>query len=130
MRLRNIVEVLVFTPIKENVKGEYQTKWKYKGMAHLNKQQDINELDRNSAGEIDYEIIKLHTDSIENIEKGDGISFTTTDGLVVDKEKVLYHSESILLVGMSTSAPPEYLVDSCPKIGKSTVYTCKTNTEA
>lgn len=129
MRLRNLVQVLVFTPNKINVKGEYTTKWIYKGTAHLNKQQDLNELDRNSAGEVDYEIIKLHTDTAQDIAKGDGISFIAKDGVRYNGDLILYNGEPVLFRGMEFSVPPDYIVKSKPTIGKSTIYTCYINNE-
>lgn len=129
MRLKNLTQVLIYKPERENINGEYNTKWIYKGTAYLNKQQDLNELDRNSSGEIDYEIIKLHTDKIYNIKKGYGISFTTTDGIKKDNELVLYEENNIMLEDIETDDIPDYIVSSCPKIGKSMIYTCKTNNE-
>lgn len=127
MRLRNLVDVLVYTPIKENIKGEYNTKWKLKEIAHLNKQQDLNELDRNSSGEVDYEAIKLHTDRPQNIVNGDGISFETTDSLKYEDELVLHNSHNIVQIGTETEDSPKYIVKDSPTIGKSTVYTCRSN---
>lgn len=127
MRLRNLVQVLVFSPTEVNTKGEYSTKWTYKGTAHLNKQQDLNELDRNSAGEIDYEIIKLHTDTVQDIVKGDGISFIARDGIRYQGDLILYNGDPVLLRGMEFSVPPDYIVSDCPIIGKSRVYSCKKN---
>lgn len=45
------------------------------GIAFLNLQQDVNELDRKSTGEVDYSIYKGRTTIDYPIEKGDGISF-------------------------------------------------------
>lgn len=112
MRLRNLKEMYIYTPEKKRVSGEYQTTWYYKDTEMLNPQQDIDELDRNSAGEIDYEIIKLRTDRDLNISKGDGISFTK---LEVDENK------------MVKSGQPSYLVENKPSIGKTTLYTLITN---
>lgn len=112
MRLRNLKEMYIYTPHKERVNGEYQTTWIYKDSESLNPQQDIDELDRNSAGEIDYEIIKLRTDRVLNINKGDGISFTE---LEIDENNVVI------------SGKPSYLVENKPSIGKTTLYTLITN---
>lgn len=45
------------------------------GIAYLNIQQDINELDRKSTGEVDYSRYKARTTRKYLINKGDGISF-------------------------------------------------------
>lgn len=112
MRLRNLREFYIYSPDKKLVGGEYQTTWIYKGIDYLNSQQDIDELDRNSAGEIDYEIIKLRTDRVLNIDKGDGISFTKLN--VDDDNKVI-------------DGKPSYIVENKPSIGKTTLYTLITN---
>ena len=112
MRLKNLKEMYVYRPNKVRVSGEYHTTWIYKGTEFLNRQQDIDELDRNSAGEIDYEIIKLRTDKVLNIDKGDGISFTE---LEKDENDVVI------------SGKPSYLVENKPSIGKTTLYTLITN---
>lgn len=112
MRLKNLKEMYIYTPKKILVSGEYETTWIYKDSEFLNPQQDIDELDRNSAGEIDYEIIKLRTDRVLNINKGDGISFTE---LEVDENKKV------------KSGKPSYLVENKPSIGKTTLYTLITN---
>lgn len=112
MRLRNLVEMYIYTPVKTRANGEYTTSWIYKDSESLNRQQDIDELDRNSAGEIDYEIIKLRTDRVLNIDKGDGISFTK---LNVDKDNKVIEGK------------PSYIVENKPKIGKTTLYTLITN---
>lgn len=127
MRLRNLVNVLVYTPKKTNEKGEYITKWTLKGITHLNRQQNLNELDRNSSGDVDYELIKLHADSPQDIVNGDGISFETTDGLKYEDELILHNDNTIVQIGTETDESPKYIVKASPKIGKSTVYTCKTN---
>lgn len=112
MRIKNLVKVYVYSPDKTKKSGEYTTKWIYKDLFYLNKQQDVDEIDRNSAGEIDYEKIKLRTDKVLNIEKGDGISFNE---LSIDDNKIV------------TSGKPSYLVDEKPNIGKTTLYTLITN---
>lgn len=66
------------------------------GIAFLNLQQDVNELDRKSTGEVDYSIYKGRTTIDYPIEKGDGISFkdisNTKDFVpeyrVLDKNKI------------------------------------------
>lgn len=47
-----------------------------RGIAWLNLQQDVNELDRKSSGEVDYSIYKARTQKVYDIQKGDGISIT------------------------------------------------------
>lgn len=112
MRIIDLKQVYIYEPEKQLISGEYTTNWIFKGTEWLNSQQDINELDRNSAGEIDYEKIKLRTDRDLNISKGDGISF---DKLQVDsKNKVI-------------DDKPSYIVESMPTIGKTTVYSIITN---
>lgn len=127
MRLRNLVQVLMFEATKENVLGEYETKWIFRGSAYLNKQQNLNELDRNSAGEIDFENIKLYTDSAKKLKKGYGVSFIAGDGLKYQEEILKYQGETVLIEGMESLVPPDYIVDSCVKVGKSIVFTCKLN---
>lgn len=56
--------------------GEYTKTWKYISTAYLNMQQDVNELDRKSTGEVDYSICKARTQQTYNIKKGDGVSLT------------------------------------------------------
>lgn len=80
---------------KENY-GEPEKVWKYKGIAWLNLQQDVNELDRKSTGEVDYSIYKGRTTKKYLIKKGDGISLTDISKLatfvpeyrVIDENKI------------------------------------------
>ena len=66
------------------------------GIAYLNIQQDINELDRKSAGEVDYSRYKGRTTRDYDIQKGNGISFKDISKLkefipeykVLDKNKI------------------------------------------
>lgn len=113
MRIRNLKPIYIYSPEKKRTNGEYDTTWYYKDCDFLNPQQDINELDRNSAGEVDYEIIKLRIDRIVNINKGDGISF---EKLEIDEE-----------TKKVTKGKPSYLVQNKPTIGKTTLYTLITN---
>lgn len=113
MRIRNLSTMYIYRPEKKLIKGEYFTTWFYKGEEMLNPQQDIDELNRNSAGEIDYEIVKLRIDREVNITKGDGISFSP---LEVDENKIVIND-----------GKPDYLVENMPKIGKTTLYTLITN---
>lgn len=68
----------------------------------LNIQQDINELDRNSSGEIDYSIENARTDMDYDIQKGNGISITDISNV-----------ENFV---------PEYIVTDKIKIGRTTLY--------
>ena len=66
------------------------------GVAWLNIQQDINELDRKPTGEIDYSIEKARTNKNYDIQKGNGISLIdiseletfVPDYIVTDKIKI------------------------------------------
>ena len=113
MRIKNLSQVYIYEPAKKLIKGEYITNWIFKGEDWLNAQQDIDELNRNSAGEIDYEIIKLRIDREVNINKGDGISFSP---LELDENKKIIND-----------GKPDYIVENKPKIGKTTFYTLVTN---
>lgn len=113
MRIRNLSTMYIYKPDKKLIKGEYITNWIFKGEEMLNPQQDIDELNRNSAGEIDYEIVKLRIDREVDIDKGDGISFSP---LEVDEDKKVIND-----------GKPDYLVENKPKIGKTTLYTLITN---
>lgn len=112
MRIKNLKKLYIYTPVKNLVSGDYETKWIFKCYEWLNNQQDIDELNRNSAGEIDYEIVKLRTDKVLNIAKGDGISF---DPLEVNKNNEVINGK------------PSYIVENKPTIGKTTLYTLITN---
>ena len=108
MLLRNLTKVWVSEYISINNHGEKSKVWKFKEMntsdacAYLNLQQDINELDRNSSGDIDYSIENARTTVNYNIQKGNGISLT-------DISKV----ENFV---------PEYIVTDNPKIGSTILY--------
>ena len=73
----------------------------------MNLQQDLNELDRNSAGNIDYSIYKCRTDKTTSILKGYGIYFTDIHAL--------------------TNPTPDYIVKGIIKIGKTTTITINKN---
>lgn len=110
MRLKNLIDVWVYSPEITKNDGETHKQWKYKGKIKLNSQQDINELDRNSAGLIDYEKIKLRYDYDISINKNDGISLTKlsiADGYSIER--------------------PKYIVKSKTKVGKSLTIVCETN---
>lgn len=108
MKLKNLSIVYVYSqvPIKEY--GETTIKWQYKGKYKLNVQQDINELDTNSAGIIDYDRLKIRSDYDIDIEKNDGISLYELN--IKDKY---------------TEEPPKYRVISNPKVGNTTTITCE-----
>ena len=107
MLLKDLTKVWVSEYERINDHGEQKKKWKYKSIAYLNMQTDLNELDRNSAGEIDYSIENARTDMNYDIKKGNGISLTDISKL--------------------DSFIPDYLVTDCPKIGKTTLYKLEKN---
>lgn len=76
MLLRDLTKVYISEHEEIEDHGEYAKKWKYKGVAWLNLQQDVNELDRKSTGEVDYSIYKGRTTQDYDIQKGNGISLT------------------------------------------------------
>lgn len=107
MKIKDLTRVWVCYPNRTNAYGEYTTVWTYRGTEYLNLQQDLNELDKNNAGEIDYTIYKGRTDKDSIILKGDGIYFTD--------------------ISSSTNPKPEYIVKGIIKIGKSTTITMNKN---
>lgn len=107
MLLKDLTKVWISEYEKMNNHGEDDKKWKYKGTAYLNLQQDLNELDRNSAGEVDYSIENARTDMEYDIKNGNGISLTDISKL--------------------DNFVPDYLVTDCPKIGKTTLYKLEKN---
>lgn len=114
MRIKNLKPLYIYLPEKKRVSGEYDTTWFYKDKEWLNPQQDLDELNRNSAGVIDYEIIKLRIDKDVNINKGDGISFSE---LAIDEK-----TKKVV------NGKPSYIVENKSTIGKTTLFTLKTNT--
>lgn len=82
--------------------GEKSKKWKYKDIAYLNSQQDVNELDRKPTGKVDYSIINARTDRKYDIKKGNGISITDITKL--------------------ESFKPDYTVTDAPQIGHTTLF--------
>lgn len=76
MLLRNLSKVWVSRAEEINNHGEPEKKWNYMSTAYFNLQQDVNELDRKSSGEVDYSIYKARTEQKYNIRKGDGISLS------------------------------------------------------
>ena len=105
MLLRDLTKVYIsgYEEIEDH--GEPDKLWKYKGQAWLNMQQDVNELDRKSTGEVDYSTYKGRRDY--DIQKGNGISFEDVSKLekfipeyrVLDKNKIgstyVYRMEKI-----------------------------------
>lgn len=110
MKLINLVKCYVYEPIKKKADGEISTKWKYKDTFLLNKQQDVNELDKNMAGYIDFEVVKLRTDKVFNINKNDGISFKE---LKLDEDNYSIDKPSHIVVGSLN-------------VGRCTTYTLNT----
>lgn len=106
-KLNKLTQVWVCTPTRQNIDGEHSTVWSLKniGDVFLNLQQDLNELDRNSAGDVDYDIQKARTTLNYNIEKGDGICLTD--------------------ISQSQNIVPDYGVTATPQIGNTHVYTLK-----
>lgn len=102
MLLKDLTKVWVSEYETVNNHGEKSKVWKYNNFAFLNLQQDLNELDRNSSGEVDYSIENARTDMDYDIQKGNGISLTDISKL--------------------DSFIPDYLVTDCPKVGKTTLY--------
>ena len=76
MLLRDIQKVWISRNNPVNNYGEYRSNWGYFGIAYLNIQQDINELDRKSSGEVDYDRYKARATKIYGIKTGDGISLS------------------------------------------------------
>lgn len=110
MRLKNLKDVWVYSLESIKKDGETQKKWLYKSKLKLNIQQDVNELDRNSAGLIDYDRIKIRNDKNVLIEKNDGISLT----------------EIPISKGYATKAP-QYIVKSKTQVGKGLTMVCEVN---
>lgn len=104
MRLGLLTNVFVYSKIENKVDGEVSNIWQYKTTVNLNAQQDVNELDRNSSGVIDYEVIKLRINKNVAVSKNEGISFTK----------------------LKTNEKPPYLVDSVTRIGNTNLIICKT----
>lgn len=107
MLTKDLTKVWISEHTTINDHGEKEKKWKYKGIAWLNLQQDLNELDRKTNGEVDYSIENARTDMEYNIAKGDGISLK-------DISKI----EQII---------PDYVVTDNPKVGKNTLYKLEKN---
>lgn len=113
MLLRDLTKVYISEYEEIEDHGETEKVWKFKPMskkkpyAYLNMQQDVNELDRKSTGEVDYSTYKGRTTRNYDIQKGNGISFEDISKLekfipeyrVLDKNKIgstyVYRMEKI-----------------------------------
>lgn len=113
MRIKNLSKIYIYEPKRVLESGERITTWYYKGEEWINVQQDIDELTQNSAGQIDYEVVKLRIDKKINLIKGDGVSSSPLP--IDDKKKVV------------NNGLPSYVVENEPKIGNTTLYTLSTN---
>ena len=102
MLLRDLTEVWISEYEEINNHGEPDKKWKYKEKAFLNMQQDINELDRKSTGDIDYSITNARTTINYDIQKGNGIS--------------------LIDISKSEEFKPDYIVTDKPRIYKLEKY--------
>lgn len=102
MLLKNLTKVYISKADETKDHGETNKTWQYVSSAYLNLQQDINELDTKSTGEINYDIYKARTDRDYNIENGYGISLTD--------------------ISEEESFTPEYRVLDQTKIGSTVVY--------
>lgn len=105
MLLRDLTKVYISKYEEIEDHGETEKKWKYKSMAWLNMQQDVNELDRKSTGEVDYSTYKARTTREYDIQKGNGISFEDVSKLEEFK--------------------PQYKVTDKNKIGNTYLYICE-----
>lgn len=102
MLLRDLMKVYISEYEAVNNHGEKSKKWKYKGIAWLNLQQDVNELDRKPTGEVDYSIVNARTNRDYDISKGNGISLTD--------------------ISEVESFVPDYTVSDAPKTGNTILY--------
>ncbi len=107
MLLRDLTKVYISEYETINDHGEKSKRWKYKGIAWLNLQQDVNELDRKPTGEVDYSIVNARTDKEYDIQKGNGISLTD-----ISKEDDFV---------------PDYTITDAPKIGTTILYKLEKN---
>lgn len=105
MLLRDLTKVYISEYEEIENHGETEKVWKYKGIAWLNMQQDVNELDRKSTGEVDYSTYKARTTNEYDIQKGNGISFEDITKLKEFK--------------------PQYKVTDKNKIGNTYLYICE-----
>ncbi len=131
MLLKDLKKVYISRPERVNLFGEYEIRWILVAIAYLNLQQDVNELDRNSFGEVNYDIIKARTDKNYNIKNGYGISFKIDEkekALTVNEmNKILIKKLDILNVEYLTKdfivvGKPEYRVLNQSIVGQSYLY--------
>lgn len=95
MLLKNLSKVYVSEAEERKDHGEVTKTWKFISTAFLNLQQDVNELDRKSSGEVNYDIYKARTDRNYCIENGYGISLMdiSRSGKFVPEYRVLDQSK-------------------------------------
>ncbi len=102
MLLKNLTKVYLSKAEEKKDHGEIEKTWKFVSTAFLNLQQDVNELDRRSSGEVNYDIYKARTDRCYGIENGYGISLND--------------------VSKSSKLVPEYRVLDQSRIGNTRMY--------
>ncbi len=102
MLLKNLSKVYVSKADVRKEHGEVKRRWRFIFIAFFNLQQDVNELDRMSSGEVNYDIYKARTDRNYGIENGFGISLND--------------------VSRSSEFVPEYRVLDQSKIGSTIMY--------
>lgn len=102
MLLKDLKKVYISEYEEIEDHGETTKKWKYKGFAWLNMQQDVNQLDAGPTGEINHELYKARIDRGYNIQNGNGVSLTDISKL-----------ESFI---------PEYKIIDQSKIGNASTY--------
>ncbi len=112
MKIGNMHKFYVYKRVPKKTDGESLIEWHYKDSYYLNDQQDIDELDKNVSGIVDFDTLKLRIRKDVNIEKTDGISSIE---LSVDKNNVVINDEK-----------PQYTVETTSIIGRSHLITCKT----
>lgn len=94
MLLKDLTKVYISKPVRKKNHGEYEIRWIFIKEAYLNLQQDVNELDRNPTGEINYDIVKARIDKQYDIRNGYGISLKDIRKVekIVPEYRVLDHS--------------------------------------
>lgn len=102
MLLRNLTKVYLSKAEEKKDHGEIKKTWKFVSTAFLNLQQDVNELDRKSNGEVNYDILKARTDQSYFIENGYGVSLKN--------------------IAKCHNFKPEYRVLDQSKIGKTRMF--------
>lgn len=81
MKLSNLTQIWICSPNRTKIDGEFQTIWEYKGTEYLNLQQDLNNTNLNSVGQVDYSIVSARTNKPTIIQKKDGIYLTDISSL-------------------------------------------------